>query len=107
MKLRCKPGDLVVMTRCIAAPLLVDRIFTVTRLSASFVPGFGLSYWETDPPQIDPADGFRVLPWDGDLIPLRDQPGADETLSETWAGKPRELPADIIRELTGEATCQD
>lgn len=32
------------------------------------------------------------------MQPIRDQPGADETL--TWAGKPAELPADVIREVT-------
>lgn len=41
--------------------------------------------------------GRSFLANDTDLRPLRDGPGADETL--TWTRKPAETPAEIIREL--------
>lgn len=54
--------------------------------------------WEIDQ-ELPNGKGFVLNQiCDSQLRPIRDQPGADESL--TWAGRPAELPADVIREVT-------
>ena len=73
--LRCRVGDLAVVVRAPAHPMLIGRIVRVIRLS----PDFSWPVWESDPVLI--SRGIRVLPNDECLRPIR--PDTDEPATET------------------------
>ena len=93
--MRCRSGDLCRIT----VGVNIDKLIRVT------VPHFdpeGVS-WEYEGPKLDSteSDGTRspdyeqVTFWDHVLQPIRDQPGADETL--TWKAVPK--PLSVVEEL--------
>lgn len=73
----CKPGDLAVVVRVTNEDIrpFLGRVLRCVRLSTSRP-----DCWFTEP-ELTP----RTAVYDGALRPIRDQPGADETL--TWADK--------------------
>ena len=82
--MNCKPGDLAVIVHgCLAG-----AIVRVTELDPLPSPcGRPLWFYDGD---VRDAEGERYESiWDHVLRPIRDQPGADETL--TWAGRPSDI----------------
>lgn len=95
--MRCKPGDIAWLRKCVDAPLSpnLGKYFKVLRLRDD------QSWWvevlspgvvaHVDGVLVTVAIGTEAYCPDDCLTPLRDQPGEDETL--TWAGKPIPLVA--------------
>lgn len=80
--MNCKQGDLAVLVHSVSGRSL-GMIFTcVERYDGPWRYGGDAPGWRLDRPL------WHGFPYTGDknLRPLRDNPGADETL--TWAGKP-------------------
>lgn len=89
MKLKCKAGDLVIIAKALPQySYLIGKIATCVKLEVSLLHG---PWWDLD----FNVHGQVASAHDEDLIPIRDQPGADESLS--WASVP--LPA-ILTEGT-------
>lgn len=99
--MNCKPGDLAVIVRSeagnegkfVTCLRLVDRLWI--RRDGS---DFRAPSWEVDVELGGWGGDWTSYVPDSSLRPIRGQPGDDETLA--WAGKPNELPADVIREVT-------
>jgi hypothetical protein len=93
--MNCKPGDLAVVLRSICGNegKIVRCVRFVGTKPIQFPEGTRLvgNLWEIDPP-LPGFDGLLALyATDGDLKPIRDNDGEDETLS--W----KEKPADQLR----------
>lgn len=107
MKLNCKIGDLAVIVKCKIAPSLVGAICTViangdgvTRLPDGYatIPEHGHGLWVIEfarevlaPTEYGTRFSIYAVCHDRNLRPIRDQPGADETLS--WCDVPSEVTA--------------
>ena len=92
--MRCKVNDLAIVVRS-ALGTSTGLILRCTRLSpesgllnldGSFEYG---PVWETDNYGLALCGNTHNLWMDADLRPLRDDPGADESLR--WAGLPRDM----------------
>ncbi len=103
--MNCKPGDLAAIAFCPrGTEHLRGRVVKLTTRgpdSPQYSWRMSLetrATWRYEGAPLLNAAGSKILYLnDCCLRPIRDQPGDDETL--TWAGKPNELPADIIREV--------
>ncbi len=91
--MNCKPGDLARYVGTESRS--VGRIVLV--LESSAARGH-MRMWRVEPPLRDGAGKQCSFVADQALRPIRPGDGDDETL--TWAGKPNELPTDVIREVT-------
>lgn len=98
----CKAGDLAVVVNASDCEANRGRIIRVTKLAE--LPGlFGLAamvqgrvFWEFEGNLVC-SDGDRAdMVDDSVLKPIRDNPGADETM--TWAGKPKKTPITVTSE---------
>ena len=90
MKLNCKPGDLAVIVMS-QDSRNIGKLITVKRKYERETKMF--SWWVCCSSEVfgiardfGPNEEFGI--YDAYLRPIRDQPGADETLQ--WAGVPRE-----------------
>ena len=92
--MRCKVNDLAIVVRSVLGPS-TGLILRCTRLSpASGLRNLDGSFengpvWETDSYGLALCGNTHNLWMDADLSPLRDEPGADETLQ--WAGLPKDM----------------
>ena len=109
--MRCKVGDIaVIVAQPHQEPRALGAFVKVLRPSVpNSYSKYGLAtkvatWWvESSSPletHLHGACAEFVVP-DPFLRPIRPNEGDDETL--TWAGKPQETPADVIRELTEKA----
>ena len=80
MTLNCKPGDLAVVIRGNPESNL-GKVVQVVDVNAFWTVHFGEWMWNVADDDISFSDVC--------LRPIRDQPGADETL--TWAGLPKPI----------------
>ena len=81
--MRCKVGDLCLIVRTARKHAHLIGRFTTVLAPASLHPA---ADWQID--VIVPGYDFVEIR-DKDLLPIRDQPGTDETL--TWAGLPSQI----------------
>jgi hypothetical protein len=95
--MNCKPGDLAVVVGIGMSPALGMLVTCVAPYCGPWKDGSSTAGWTLDRFIPTRSGGFQNVIGDCYLRPIRDQPGADETL--TWAGKPAETPADLIREV--------
>jgi hypothetical protein len=87
--MNCKPGDLAVIVRSIAGNE-GKIVRCVTPVFMDGILGAGMR-WVTDPPLPDFLGNGSYPPLDANMRPIRDNDGADETL--TWASKPEGVTA--------------
>jgi hypothetical protein len=102
--MNCKPGDLAVIVRSVD-PRLAQNIGLIIKVVRPFLNGQrtpdGRTYWNSDQPRwlvhstsASLWDGVVKSCWhvcfDASLRPIRDQPGADQTL--TWKPVPQPVP---------------
>ena len=92
---KIEPGCLAFVTRCPVFPDGVGKIVTCVEMK----PHKGRRAWVVSSPICKDrrVDGeLRLGNWivESSLRPIRDQPGADETL--TWAGKPQSIPKETV-----------
>jgi len=106
--MNCKPGDLAVLIRSELGyeGAIVEVMRFIGEMRFHYPTGLRIvarDCWEVrgrlDPvhmrevARVGVSAGCGAVP-DAWLRPIRDQPGEDETL--TWAGRPNELPVQII-----------
>ena len=91
--MNCKKGDLAVVVSCgnlsSSNAIYIGQLVTLATLKR-FNCG---RCWVTIPALLDVRDGVEIAWHEAGLRPIRDQPGADETLA--WAGKPASK--DLVR----------
>jgi len=94
--MNCKPGDLAMYIGVhVAARGMVCQVVRPVRwydrLRCREINTLIQPVWRIDPPLIRGDGGTGEFVSDCALRPIRDNPGADETL--TWAGKPQPVEA--------------
>ncbi len=77
--MKCKVGDLAVIVNAVTQKQYIGRL-------VKCISVFDGDAWVTEPELVNRENGWPISWYDAHLQPIRDNPGADETLS--WKSLP-------------------